>query len=72
MLLDNVTSTKNLDPSVRSTLRLVISSINVLLSVVNDQLDLRTIERGKFKPNLESFKPTKTFQFILNMFAPQA
>ena len=72
MLLDNVISCQNLSENTRSTLWLVISSINVLLSLVNDQLDLKMIEKGKFMPKLENFEPEKTFQFIINMFGPQA
>ena len=70
MLLDNVINTQNLEPAAQSTLWLVISSINVLLCLVNDQLDLGMIEQGKFKPKLESFMPAQTFQFILKMFTP--
>ena len=41
-----------------------------MISVVNDMLDLKLIEKNKFVQKNEAFSPKDTFNFILNMFAP--
>ena len=46
MLIENLLMTSQLSETVRSTLWLVVSQINMLLCLVNDSLDLRLIERG--------------------------
>ena len=43
----------------------------MLLSSVNDMLDLKLIEQNKFLPKLEVFEPKSTFEFIEAMFKPQ-
>ena len=55
----------------RQILWLVISQINLVLSLVNDTLDLSLIETGKFFPKIQSFSPTETFKFIIRMFSSQ-
>ena len=55
----------------RQILWLVISQINLVLSLVNDTLDLSLIEKGKFFPKIQSFSPTETFKFIIRMFSSQ-
>ena len=72
MLLDNVIVMPNLLKSTKDQLWLVISSINMLLCLVNDLLDMQMIEHNKFAVKMESFQPMKTFSLILDMFAPQA
>ena len=52
-------------------IKIIISSINLLLCLVNDILDLKLIEENKFVPKNEVFSPRDTFNFITNMFAPQ-
>ena len=49
----------------------MITTINLLLSIVNDILDLKLIEENKFVPRVELFSPRDTFNFITNMFRPQ-
>ena len=49
---------------------IVISQINLLLSLVNDMMDIKLIEQGDFVPKIENFKPNLTFQFIKSMFEP--
>lgn len=51
--------------------KIIISQINLLLSLVNDILDHKLIEEGKFVTKIEIFSPKDTFQFIMNMFKPQ-
>ena len=43
----------------------------MLLSLVNDILDLKMIEQDKYDQKFESFDPTKTLEFIVAMFEPQ-
>ena len=72
MLLENLLATTvGLTESATNTIWLVISQINLLLCLINDSLDMRLIEQGKFRERKELFSPTATLQFIENMFAPQ-
>ena len=48
---------------------MVISQMNLLLSLVNDTLDLKMIEQGRFFSRKELFKPEEVFNFILNVFS---
>ena len=41
-----------------------------MISLVNDMLDLKLIEKNKFVQKIEVFSPKDTFNFIINMFAP--
>ena len=72
MLLENIIVMPNLLKSTKDQLWLVISSINMLLCLVNDLLDMQMIEHDKFAVKIEAFQPMKTFNLILDMFAPQA
>ena len=71
MLLDSFLSLTTLDGIAKETIYLVISQINLLLCLVNDQLDLRMIDLNQFEIKKEKFAPVETFNFILYMFAPQ-
>ena len=46
--------------------------MNLLLSLVNDVLDIKTIEAGKFHPRIETFNPAKLLDFIVSTFKFQA
>ena len=46
----------------------IISEINLILSLVNNILDIELIEQKTFAPKIEHFKPKLTFQFIEAMF----
>ena len=73
MVLDGIlTNDKKLEEITKSKIWLVISLINMLLCLVNDQHDLKIIELGKFCAKVESFEPAKTFKFILKMFDAQS
>ena len=50
---------------------IIVAQINLLLCLVNNMLDLKLIEEGKFKPKREIFKLKDTLDFILAMFQPQ-
>ena len=47
---------------------IIVSQINLLLSLVNDMLDINLIEEGKFVPKTEQFKLEDTFKFLTAMF----
>lgn len=49
MLLDSFLNFSNLNEMARETIWLVISQINLLLCLVNDQLDLRLIDLSQFE-----------------------
>ena len=49
-------------------INLVISQLNLLLSQVNDVLDIKLIEEGVFEPKLSPFDPLNVLQFIKSMF----
>ena len=51
MLLNNIVVIPNLVSSTKETIWHVISQINMLLCLVNDQLDLQMIEQNKFVVN---------------------
>ena len=46
--------------------------MHLLLYLVNDILDFKTIEENKFIKKAEIFSPKKTFEFIKSLFMPQA
>ena len=71
MLLDSFLSLYNLCGMAKETIWLVISQINLLLCLVNDQLDMRLMDLNQFEIKIERFAPAETFNFILNMFGPQ-
>ena len=43
----------------------------MLLCLVNDVLDIKSIEQDKFQAKVEKFLPMKLFDFIIAMFKPQ-
>ena len=43
---------------------LVKSSLNLLLSLVNDMVDLKLIKEGQYSTNLEVFDPLDTLKFV--------
>ena len=55
----------------RQALIIVISQINLLLSLVNDSLDFKLIEESKFVAKKETFKIRDLLDFIKAMFVPQ-
>ena len=51
---------------------IVISQINLLLCLVNDILDLKMIEQGKFLTRKQEFNPLDIFKFIESIFSKTA
>ena len=56
----------------RRLVLLIVSQINLLLCLVNDMLDLKMIEMGKFVTRREPFEVNQTFKFILDIFKLQS
>ena len=71
MLLEGLILQNNIQDGVRPVLILIISQINLLMSFVNDMLDIKLIAEGKFAQKLSLFKPRETLAFINSMFEPQ-
>lgn len=61
-----------LPDKVMNMLGLIISQLNLLLSLVNDVLDIKLIQNGCFEPSLTVFNPLKTLNFVKAMFRPLA
>ena len=44
----------------------------MLLSLVNDVLDLKMIKQGIYDPKLEAFSPKQSLEFVVAMFKPSS
>ena len=55
----------------RGIIMLIVTQINLLLSLVNDILDLKLIEEGQFEAKMERFNPREAIDFILKMLNGQ-
>ena len=71
MFLENLLQ-EPLSASARRTVNLIISQLNLLLSQVNDVLDIKLIQEGLFEPKLALFSPLSVLEFIDAMFDQQA
>ena len=72
MFLEQLLTSFNLSSGVITMLTLIINQLNLLLCLVNDVLDMKLIEQGKFDPKLEKFSPKSVLDFIVSMFEPQS
>ena len=45
-------------------INLIKSSLNLLLSLVNDMVDLKLIKEGQFSTNYKVFDPLDTLKFV--------
>ena len=43
-----------------------------MLSLVNDLLDIKMIEKGVFEPSYDNFSLKETLEFVLQMFSEQS
>mmetsp|Transcript_18499 Transcript_18499/g.24825 ORF Transcript_18499/g.24825 Transcript_18499/m.24825 type:complete len:111 (+) Transcript_18499:516-848(+) len=69
MFLDTLLKSAKEPETVRA-LELIISQLNLLLCLVQDVLDIKTIESKKFERKFMAFEPTPTLEFIVAMFNP--
>ena len=58
------------DPEQIRVIALITTQLNLLLCLVNDVLDIKLIEAGKFEPKMQTFSPLKILKFIKDMFSP--
>ena len=72
MFLESLLLTGDLNRDSREIIRLVIVKLNLLLSLVQDILDIKLIEGGQFRSSSQTFCPLKELNFIVNMFKLQA
>ena len=72
MFLEQMIDQMILDKESNNVLYLVISQLNLLLSLVSDVLDMKLINEGMFNSQMESFNPKSTLDFIVAMFKPQS
>ena len=57
-----------LDKSTLKSLCMVISQLNLLLSLVNGVIDMSTIEANCYEKKTTSFDPNKVLEFMIEMF----
>ena len=55
---------KDLPDSILRVLELIVSQLNLLLSLVNGVLDLKLLQEGKFTKQNTTFNPEDVFTFI--------
>ena len=70
MFLQNLLLQANLPTATRKVLVIIASQINLLISQVNDTLDLHLLEEGRFRVKNERFRPNEILDFIRAMFKP--
>jgi signal transduction histidine kinase len=68
MFLQNLIITEKLTTPTRQVLTIIVSQINLLSSLINDQLDIKLMEEGRFEAKMEVFKPQNVLNFIVAMF----
>lgn len=71
MFLDIILNTMT-DEFAIKYLNAIKSSMQMLLSLVSDMLDLRMIKEDKFMPCMKVFKPQLVLDFVKTMFFMQA
>ena len=59
---------QNLSEKAKDIIILVMSQLNMLISLVNDVLDIKMISQGEYNSKLENFNPKTTLDFIVDMF----
>ena len=60
------------DPATKQILEMIISQLNFLLCLVQDVLDMKTIESQKYEKKCAKFSPASTLKFIEEMFKPHS
>ncbi len=67
ILLDNAVSAYS-----KQLVQIVILQVNLLLSLLNDSLDLAAIQEDNFVVKESSFNPQQVIDFVIRLFQPQA
>ena len=71
MFLENLLGL-HADETTSRFINIVICQLQFLLSLVNDLLDIKMIEKGVFEPNCINFSIIETLDFVLQMFEEQS
>ena len=51
---------------------IVVTQINLLLSLFNDVIDFKLIKTGQLQLKMQTFSPSEVFQFLIKLFATPA
>ena len=62
---------KTLTGPIKSLIQIVVQQINMLLSLVNDSLDLAAMQDDAFEIKQASFSPKEVIEFVVKLFQPQ-
>ena len=57
--------------SQRQVMSIIISQINLIVCLVNDIVDLKRIEEGRFFVQRTNFNPRETLKFVMGIFDHQ-
>ena len=68
MFLERLQLDISLSVSAIRIINLIVSHMNLLLSLVNDVLDIKMIKHDKFEAKSETFNPMNLLDFIIAMF----
>ena len=52
----------------KNIINMIITQLNLLLSLVSDVLDMKMIEAQQFQQKFETFSPKSVFELIVAMF----
>ena len=52
--------------------RMIKISLNLLLSLVNDMVDLKLVKENRLEPQFVDFNPTKVLKFVTDLLQVQA
>ena len=61
-----------LNETTRKIIFLIISQLNLLLCLVNDVIDIKMIDQGKYNERIEAFSIESILDFTVAMFEPQS
>lgn len=70
MFLQNLLKRNSLDLDEKKILVLIMMQVHLLVSLINDQLDIKLIEDGEFRVKNEKFRVRQLFTFISSLFRP--
>ena len=72
MILRQLRDESSLSEGAQGNIRLIMSQLNMLLSLVNDLLDIKMIQANQFEAKEKVFNPRAVIDFILDTFKFQS
>lgn len=72
MLLETLVLKDIIDAKMQKTLNMIITQLNLLVSLTNDVIDMNSIKQGTYQPKLKCFSPVNVFNFIVKVFQTQS